>query len=341
MKKISPGYIVPSAALTVNRKLIKRYSFDDKKPEAGDLAYGKVVRIGHHTELENKWGRIHRINDGTKAVFVFGNRYAPDAYEGLVPESMETELDVLARSGIVGVVKNKNSLMKDPTRIKVLGYVCDADGKVINTKNYCMISPKTEQKKNSRAKMILMVGTAMNSGKSASAAACCWALSTMGYDVRASKVTGTACLKDILYMQDAGASIISDFSYFGFPSTYLLDDKDVFRIFNHLDLKYANNSKNYWVVELADGVLQRETSMLLQSNDVKSRIHRLVFAAHDAFSVVGGLDVLKKKFNLIPDAISGICSNSPLAVKEFREFTDVPVFNNLMWDLKVLSEILI
>ena len=67
----------------------------------------------------------------------------------------------------------------------------------------------------------------MNSGKSTSATACCWALTNLGYDVRASKVTGTASLKDILHMQDAGASIVNDFTHFGFPSTYLLEEKEV------------------------------------------------------------------------------------------------------------------
>ena len=181
----------------------------------------------------------------------------------------------------------------------------------------------------------------MNCGKSTSAVACCWALSTMGYDVRASKITGTACLKDVLYMQDAGAKVINDFTHFGLPSTYMLGETEVLHVFNDLDLKYANNAKNYWVVEIADGLLQRETAMLLKSEDVRSRIHRLVFAAHDALGAASGIDVLKNRFGLVPDAISGVCSSSPLALGELLQFTDIPVFNNLEWDLKQLSELLL
>jgi hypothetical protein len=79
----------------------------------------------------------------------------------------------------------------------------------------------------------------------------------------------------------------------------------------------------------------------LQSEAVRSRIHRLIFAAHDAFGAVGGIDVLKNRFNLVPDAISGVCSGSPLALRELAEFTDVPVFNNLEWELKQLSKLLL
>jgi hypothetical protein len=341
MHKIPDWYILPSAAFTISRKQIKYYTFLDKQPENGDVVYGKVSRLGQHVELENKSGRIHRLNEGSTAIFVFGNRYAPDFYEGVIPTTMTNKVDLLARSGIIGNVQVKNSSVKEPTQLKILGYVCDADGAVINTRNYPLIKPKKTEKKEDRSRLILFIGTSMNSGKSTSATACCWALTNMGYDVRASKVTGTASLKDILHMQDAGASIVNDFTHFGFPSTYLLEEKEVVKIFNDLDLKYANNPKNYWCVELADGILQRETALLLRSPDVRSRIHKLIFAAHDTFGAIGGLNVLKNEFGLVPDAISGVCSSSPLFLRELAEFTDIPVFNNIDCNLKQLSELLI
>ena len=193
----------------------------------------------------------------------------------------------------------------------------------------------------SRSPMILHVGTSMNSGKSTSATACCWALSAMGHPVRACKVTGTASLKDILHMQDAGAERVADFSHLGVPSTYMLSLDDVFGIFRDLDGKFANNPKKYWVVEFADGILQRETAALLHDEYVRSRIHRLVFSAGDALGAVGGVRVLEEEFGLRPDALSGRCSSSPLMVRELQERVKVPVFNNVVRDLKQLSEILL
>jgi hypothetical protein len=341
MKKIAPGFFVPSAAYTITKRHVKFYELLDRAPQVGDVVYAQVKRIGQHSEIENKSGRIHRINDGKKGIFVFGNRYAPDFYEGFVPDLAHGEHDLLARSGVIGKVAHKNSVTQDPTKVRLLGFVCDENGTVLNTRDHSLIKPNLTVKKKSRSKMILVVGTSMNSGKSTAAAACTWALTTMGYDVRASKITGTASLQDILHMQDVGANIVSDFTHFGFPSTYMLDNADVLRIFDHLDLKYANNPKNYWVVEVADGILQREAGMLLRSESVRSRIHRLVFAAHDAFGAVGGISILKNEFELVPDAVSGVCSGSPLALRELNEYSDIPVFNNLEWDLKQLSEILI
>lgn len=166
-------------------------------------------------------------------------------------------------------------------------------------------------------------------------------LATMGHKVRGSKVTGTASLKDILRMEDAGALPVADFTHFGYPSTYLLDREQLLEIFNKLDLKYANNPSNYWVVEFADGILQRETAMLLECSEVKARIHRLIFAAHDALGAIAGVDILRRNFGLAPDAISGLCSASPLAVQELSQFTDVPVVSNMQRNLNQWSKIVL
>ncbi|MBK7895559.1 MAG: hypothetical protein IPJ90_11920 [Anaerolineaceae bacterium] len=159
--------------------------------------------------------------------------------------------------------------------------------------------------------------------------------------MKATKVTGTASLKDILHMNDAGAHSYADFTHLGYPSTYLLSSQEVLHIFNNLDLKYANNPKNFWVVEFADGIIQRETAMLLSSPDVTSRIDKFIFCAGDAFGAIGGLNILKERFGLVPDALSGICSSSPLHVRELSEFTDIPVFNSLDVNNKQLAEILL
>ncbi len=341
MNRIKVGYILPSAAYTIDSSQIRYYSSVEKTPEVGDLVYGTVARVIQHVSLENKEGRIHAIHEGSRGIFVLGNRYAPDYFEGLVPRELPRQLDMLARSGIVGQANCRNSLVKEPTQIKIRGYVCDSSGKVLNTRHYPRVTPKIKVKKPDRSKLVLITGTSMNCGKSLTAAACCWALSTMGHGVRASKVTGTASLKDILLMEDNGASPVADFTFLGHPSTYMLSEQELLHIFNTLDLKYANSPRRYWVVEIADGILQRETAMLLHSTDVRSRIHRHIFDARDAFGAIGGLDILRKDFGLVPDAISGFCSSSPLGVRELREHTDLPIFDSAYRDLKQLASILI
>ena len=337
MKRIAPNAIIPSSAYSVPRRLIKAYTqMPDRIPRMGDLIYGEIVSLGFHTSLESVSARIHTIHDRTRAVFVFGNRYAPDHYEGIVPDAPCTTVDMLARSGLVGEMLNHNELIASPTQVKILGYVCDTTGQVVNTADHVLITPKRLERTGSGARIILCIGTAMNSGKSYAAAACCYALSSMEKRVRAAKITGTASLKDVLLMQDCGAQKVVDFTFFGHPSTYMLSEDELLRIFHSVDMKYGNNPRNYLVLEFADGIFQRETAMLLRHPMVKSRIHRLILCASDAAGVAGGLKILSDDFDLAPHAISGVCSSSPLAVREIGSFTDLPILKSVERDYKAI-----
>ena len=142
-------------------------------------------------------------------------------------------------------------------------------------------------------------------------------------------------------MNDAGAYPYLDFTHLGHPSTYMLEEDVLLDIFNKIDLKHCNSPSNYWVVEISDGIGQRETAILLDSEDVRSRIDTLIFAAGDAFGAIGGLQVLKERFGLEPDAISGVCSSSPLHIRELESHTSIPVFNSAVPDLKLLADVLL
>lgn len=338
---IPKNCIIPSAAFSVPRKRIKQFQhIPERSPRVGDLVYGEVSLLGFHKMLESVSARIHTIHDRTRAVFVFGNRYAPDHYEGLVQEHPGDTVDVLARSGLIGEVQCANELIASPTQIRILGYVYDGSGEGVNTRDHILIQPKKLRTKSSRAKLVLCIGTTMNSGKSYAAAACCYALSSLGKRVRAAKITGTASLKDILLMQDCGAQHVVDFSSFGFPSTYMLGIEDLLHIFGSVDAKYGNNPRNYLVFEFADGILQRETAMLLRNPEVRNRIHKLVFCAADAAGIAGGLGMLKESFDLTPDALSGLCSSSPLAIREISTFTEIPVLKSMERDFKAICSII-
>ena len=217
-KKIKSKCIVSSAAFSVKRSLMSQYDPLNKKiPAVGDLVFGEVSTLGHHRPLESKSGRQHTLNVGTRAIFVFGNRYAPDQFEGIVPDSSQEFVELFSQGGVVGEVKTQNQMVGVTTKIKVLGYVCDNESKVINTTDYVLISSKNSARNKKGAKIILCIGTTMNSGKTHAAAACCYAISSMGKSVRAAKITGTASLKDILLMNDCGAEYVADFTYFGYP----------------------------------------------------------------------------------------------------------------------------
>jgi hypothetical protein len=166
MQKIKSGYLLPSAALTVSAKRIKQYGPIERSPKTGDLVYGRIIELGQHRSLENKQGRIHMIAEGTRAVFVYGPRYAPDYFEAKVPDENRRRIDLVARSGVIGEVTAKNDHILSPTRVEILGHVFDAAGAPVSTLDQPALklrNPLEREKK--RAAMILHVGTAMNAGK--------------------------------------------------------------------------------------------------------------------------------------------------------------------------------
>lgn len=340
MKRIRKTALFPSATCFVPRKDISCYIpfVDNKKNlKEGDLIYGEIVHLGQHNSLENRHGRIHAATIGTKGVFVLGNRYAPDYYEGTCLHSeinKQQEIDLLARSGLVGNCLLKNDMVKDCSRIKVLGYISNNNGSIINTRDY----PKLKYRENSKKpKIILSIGSSMNSGKSQTAAMLCRCISLMGKTVTGAKITGTASLKDILLMEDYGANKVFDFTFLGYPSTYLLNENELLNIFNTI---YSNSSSDYIVVEIADGILQRETSMLLSNAEFVNRMYKIVFSTNSALGGIGGVETLRNKFNINIDAISGVISSSPLAVAELSGFCDMPVIHNIKDDIKTVGSIL-
>lgn len=107
----------------------------------------------------------------------------------------------------------------------------------------------------------------------------------------------------------------------------MLSRRTVVSIFNRLDRRYANNPDHYWIVEVADGVMQRETAMLLSSSEVCDRVERLVLCASDACGALGAIAELKDAYGLAPDVISGIVGSSPLGRAELAGRTDIPVID--------------
>ena len=341
MKKIKSNCIVPSSAFSVPKSKIKQYDASiKKKPEVGDLIFGEINEIGHHKKIESRSARLHTLNIGKRSVFVFGNRYSPDQFEGLVPNSIAEHVDLFSQGGVVGEVNTQNQLIGVPTKVRVLGYVCDSEGKIINTRNHVLLHPKNITRKKRGAKVILCIGSTMNSGKTYAAAACCYAISSIGKNVRAAKITGTASLKDILLMNDCGAEHIADFTYFGYPSSYLMEPDKLLWMFQSFDMKYGNNPKNYLVIEFADGIFQRETAMLLKMPEVRDRIHKIIFCAPDSSAIFGGIRVLKEHFDLVPDAISGFCSSSPLIMREIKTFSELPVLQSVEKDYNTIFKII-
>lgn len=289
-------------------------------PQAGDLVLARVEKIGQHGRIELGTGRRATLHVGDEVVLCFGSRYAPDQFEAFVPGDLGP-CDMVAAGGIAARCVGQHGRMKQPTRIQPLGILADASGDRLNLASFALPDAPTPMR---RPAVYVVCGSTMNAGKTTMAAHTLRGLKSRGLSVGAAKVTGTGAGCDRWVMADAGADKVLDFTDCGVPSTFGLDEAAVCAIFDQLVDHLAAAGMDAVVVEIADGIYQRETRFLLESPHVRARCEGVLFAALDALSAVAGVAILQAVGHRIL-AVGGAMTESPLAIRETASAIDVPV----------------
>jgi hypothetical protein len=162
----------------------------------------------------------------------------------------------------------------------------------------------------------------MDAGKTHTAMSLITGLRAGGQRVAGIKLTGTAAGRDTWNLLDAGAVRALDFVDGGFCSTYLCSLEELLSLADLLLAHAAAAEVDWVVVEIADGLLQRETSALLQCDSFTSKINVWLFATRDPLGAVGGISILHG-LGIDPVAISGVVSMSPLASQEIERATGI------------------
>lgn len=291
----------------------------ERPPAIGDLVVAEVLRIGHHKQVESPVGSSTAIYPGDVIVGAFGNRYATDQFEGYVPRTAGTECDLMSVGGLCGEVRSRLGTMGEPTRLRILGAACDAQGRRLNLADRAL--PATVPI--GQPEIVLLVGSSMNSGKTTTLGTLARSLSRAGLRVAAAKVTGTAAGKDLRFFSSNGARPVLDFIDAGFPSTYLLGWPELWRVYQTLIGHLQATRPDYILVEIADGLFQRETRMFLENDAFRASVSHVFFSANDSLSAECGVRRLRS-LGLPLRAVSGQASKSPLLLKETEEATGMP-----------------
>ena len=297
------------------------------QPQAGDVG---IFRVLSETtaSIRNEQGIPTKIFQGDHLMLTFGNRYATNQVEGYVPEGPTLVCQLLGRGGVAGILKNQNEIFRRlPVDLELVGYACDpASGKVLNTiRQEKLVS--FDDPSGIRSKVVLSIGSAMDSGKTTSAAYLCKGLSQVGKRVAYIKLTGTVFPKDAQLARDLGADYAIDFSYFGFPSTYMCSEQTLLDLYQSLlDQAWKAVEADYVVLEIADGLLQRETKMLLQNQVFMDTVHSVMLSCGDSLGVLSGLQLLEK-WGCVPFTVTGLFTASELLVREVKDVVGTPILN--------------
>lgn len=297
-------------------------------PSAGDVAIFRVRELGKHTAIQGATGHLRSIFPGDLIVAVFGNRYATSQIEGYVPEVPAHEYHILGMGGVVGIVASMHERLEDigPTTLELVGYATDEAGTVLNSKFIALPRRKFNVRRRRKYTTVLSLGSGMDSGKTTTAGFLCRGLRRAGKRPVYMKLTGTVYTKDLRFALDCGAVGGIDFSAAGFPSTYLCDLQELKDLYATLTESLEVQKPDTIVIEIADGLLQRETKMLIEDRNFMSTIDHIMFSAEDSMSVIRGKEMLTA-LGKSPIALSGLFTTAPLLRKEVEANTNIPVLN--------------
>ena len=289
---------------------------------SGDVIVARVVDLKNHTRVMTADAGRVRMYAGDLIVGVMGNRYATDAFEayGVIEDD---GVDMLTNAGMFGTVLQRNPAVKSPTRLEVIGQLKDVKGPIN------LIEREFEPRNPERLprRVVLMLGTGMNAGKTTSATKLVRGLMAEGCRVGALKVTGSVSPNDRGELAATGAAYVRDFSDYGFPSTFMESHSRVKQLFLTMVADAFDAGADTVVVELADGVLQRETAALIADPDIRACCVGAILAAPCALSALMGIEVIRAS-GLQPLATTGIINNAPLFVRELGERSSVPVLSS-------------
>ncbi len=290
-------------------------------PKSGDLVLAKVIEIGRQTRLQLASGRRAHIFPGDEIIVAYGNRYAPDQYEGTVPTSLAL-CHLVAAGGIASRLRSKSTNIQSPTMIEPLGLLIDATDKIMNLSQFALQKKPTGKK---RPLTIAVAGTSMNSGKTTTAACLIKGLSAYGLKVGAAKLTGTGAGGDPWLFADSGASSVLDFIDAGHPSTYRIPFDKIKEIVTILTDELTEAGVEVMILEIADGLYQQETAKLLTSSLLYEKVDGLIFAAGEALGATAGVEWIQSKSKIPLLAVSGVLTAAPLASREVEHIINLPV----------------
>jgi hypothetical protein len=288
-------------------------------PRAGDLVLARVQRVGKHAALELTGSRRATMFVGDEVLVAYAARYAPDQFLAEVPTNLGP-CHLAASGGVAATVTSRHGGVAAPTELLPLGLLIGADGVRMNVSDFAL--PRGESK-GARPLTLASLGTSMNAGKTTSAAYLISGLVAAGLRVGGAKITGTGSGNDSNLLRDAGAALVLDFTDAGHSSTFGLDLASLEGILDAIQTRMLAEGVDVLVMEVADGLLQRETEMLLRSPYVQQRIDGCIFSSGEAMGAIAGVQWLQAQ-RLPVLTLAGTITRSPLARAEAEQATGMP-----------------
>lgn len=281
--------------------------------------------------LELTSGRMAAVKRGDRIVGALGHRNALFGYSGKLPTALNVgdSVQLLNIGGVLGLCDSASPIHGPPFDCRVLGtvltfpYLGERIGVPARIGAQKLDLNTTLQ--SNGIPIIALAGTSMDSGKTAAASAIVSRLRQRGFRIAAGKATGVSLRRDILAMQDAGASKTMLFSDFGVVTTGPENGPALTRsILSGL----AADKPDVIVIELGDGLLgSYGVDAILSDPDIRNALTTVVLCANDPVGAWGGVEMLRNQFAIDPVVVTGPATDNQVGIDIVTSRMNLPGIN--------------
>lgn len=249
-------------------------------PSSGDLVLARVADIPADHLLEGPDGRGQHLYPGDEVLLAYGSRIAADI-EGEVPTDLGP-VELLTPAGTVG--RGTGAGVRQ-TRLDPLGLLGD-DAGVVNLTRFAPFhvasDPVIDSSARPRVLAVVAADPAARRGplghRTLAAASLVLGLTRAGSRVVAGKASGSAAVDATGVFRDSGASVVLDFTDFGYASTYGLGADELARLVGSLVLELCMSSSDAIVIEVGDDLGQEQTRRLVAHPGFAALVDAVVVA---------------------------------------------------------------
>ena len=334
------------ASVTKNCALGRRVRAGSDFPcKEGDVVAVRVLSSKRvYNQLELTSGRMSFLKPNDVIAGALGHRRALLGYAGHIPEKLAVgdRINILNLGGVLGICDSENPDLGHPFECEVLGQVLNfpyVGERVGVPANIASDVPALAERLDARGvPVIAVVGTCMNSGKTAACSALIQELTHRGLIVHAAKATGVSLRRDTLLMEDSGAARTSTFTDLGIVTTTCGNAPSVTR--TQLSL-LAASGPDIIVLELGDGLFGTYgVDAILDDPEIRAAFSAVILAANDPVGAWGGVRVLREAYDITPTVVTGPATDNIAGTAIIEERCGVAAINARMHPSELTETIL-
>ena len=302
--------------------------------EEGVLIAVRVLNNkSRYNQLELTSGRMATVTMGDIIVGALGHRNALRGYSGHLPKALKKgdNVQLLNIGGVIGICDSANPDVGPPFECEVLGTVLEFPylGERIGVParaGSSTLDMNAVLEMNS-VPVVALAGTCMDSGKTAAACAIVGRLRHRGLVVSACKATGVSLRRDVVAMEDAGASDTMIFSDLGIVTT---TEKNGPALTRSLLTGLGVKKPDVIVLELGDGLLGAYgVAAILEDEQIRNALTAVILCANDPVSAWGGTKILRDEFGIEPAVVTGPATDNDVGIQQIADRLSLPAINAL------------